>query len=396
MVEPVRVNRRKFLLASGGVAAAATSAQFVPATLLAQDKPLPPFASFKSPEAMIVHSANTMETDREVMGAPPITPLNELFVRNNLPAPSEEIVADPDIWSVEFEGVAEPGSMTLGEMKKLGVESVAAVLQCSGNGRAFFDHETSGTQWAVGAAGNVFWTGVPLRRILTAMGGTLQQSGFVTATGGEELPPGIDPLTIMVERSVPVEALENALLAYEMNGEPLKVAHGGPVRFVVPGYFGVNNVKYVRKVALTENESGSKIQQSGYRLRAVGDSGGPSQPSMYKMVVKSWVTEPMRDVSTGQVLVQGVAMGGDSPVSSVEVSVDGGATWNAANLSGPNLGRFAWRPFSYLVNLEAGTHLIASRARNDAGEEQPELFEPNHRGYGHNGWRDHAIELTVS
>lgn len=389
----VSLNRRKFLLATGG-AAAATG--MVPAVAIAQDTSLPEFAAWKDADAVIVHTPNTIETRREVSGAPPLTPSDELFVRNNLPAPPESIVADPDAWEVEIGGVGTPGTHTLGRLKEFGVVSVPAVLQCSGNGRLFFGHEASGTQWGVGAAGNVFWTGIPLSRIVDALGGAADGMNYVTGTGGEEIPPGLDPLTVMVERSVPIAALDRVMLVYEMNGEPLPLAHGGPVRMVTPGYYGVNNVKYVKRVALTAEESQAKIQQSGYRVRDVGVGGEASQPSMYEMVVKSWVTTPIGDTDTGNVVIQGVAMGGQTPVTGVEVSVDGGATWQAAEMTGPDLGPYSWRPFALVTQLGSGTHVIASRATNQAGDTQPKDFPPNHRGYGHNGWDAHAIELTVS
>jgi DMSO/TMAO reductase YedYZ molybdopterin-dependent catalytic subunit len=387
------LSRRTFLVSTTG-AFAATGVASTTTIAFGQDGSLPAYAAWKDGEAMIVHSNNTIETRRDAIGAPSVTPTRELFVRNNLPPPSEEIVADRDAWTVAFEGVANPREMTLGELRGLGVVTVPAVLQCSGNGRAFFDHEASGTQWSVGAAGDILWTGVPLRAVIDAMGGPAEGARFLTVTGGEELPAGIDPLTVLVERSVPIEAVDEALLAYGMNGEDLSLAHGGPLRLVVPGYFGVNNVKYVKRVALTPEESPAAIQQTGYRLRPVGEKGAPTQPSMWQMSVKSWVTEPLADASSGRILIQGVAMGGMASVEGVEVSTDGGETWQEATLTGPDLGAYAWRPFALSAELQPGTYLVASRA-TAGGETQPETFEPNERGYGHNGWRAHAVEITV-
>lgn len=391
----LRRDRRRFLLGSAG-AMVAGAGGLVPAMALGQDdQPLPDYAAWKDADDLIVHSDQTMETKRAALGARSLTPAPELFVRNNLPPPPEAIVADRDAWEIAFEGVADPKTMTLGELKRLGVETTACVLQCSGNGRAFFEHEASGTQWGVGAAGNVFWTGVPLRRVIQELGGPVEGVAFLTGTGGEEIPDGIKPATVMVERSVPLQAADTALLAFEMNGEPLPLAHGGPARLVNPGYFGVNNVKYVRRVALTPEESEAKIQQTGYRLRPVGVEGDPSQPSMWEMHVKSWITTPLMDARSGRTLIQGVALGGAEDLSLVEVSLDGGATWAEAGFTGPNLGRFAWRPFVLEAELQSGTYLIASRATDVRGVAQPEEFPPNERGYGHNGWRDHAIELKV-
>ncbi len=153
MIALPQINRRRFLISTAGAGVAAGG--MLPAIALAQDgTPLPAYADWKNPEDLIVHSEQTLETVRAAQGDT-MTPLVELFVRNNLPPPSPEVLDDRDAWEIEFAGVATPASMTLGELKSLGVETVASVLQCSGNGRAFFEHEASGTQWSVGAAGNV-------------------------------------------------------------------------------------------------------------------------------------------------------------------------------------------------------------------------------------------------
>jgi sulfite oxidase len=361
-----------------------------------QPRALPDYASWKDAEDLIVHSAQTIETKRGAFGSSGITPSTDLYVRNNLPPPDARVMRDADKWQVSVEGVRNPRSITLGELKRLGVESVAAVLQCSGNGRAFFEHKASGTQWTVGAAGNVFWSGVPLRALAEAMGGLAEGRRFITATGGEDIPPGVDPKTVMVERSVPVTAMEEALLAWEMNGEPVPLAHGGPLRLVLPGYYGVNNVKYVKRLAFTEQESDAAIQRTGYRVRPVGQRGAPDQPSMWEMPVKSWVTHPLRETEHGPVQVLGVAFGGSKGLRGVEVSTDGGKTWHQARFLGPDTGPYAWRPFAFAARLSPGAYTVASRATDADGNRQPEQMEPNERGYGHNGWSDHAVRLTVA
>jgi DMSO/TMAO reductase YedYZ molybdopterin-dependent catalytic subunit len=272
------------------------------------------------------------------------------------------------------------------------------VLQCSGNGRGFFGHKASGTQWTVGAAGCSFWTGVPMKAVVARLGGVKQGMRYMTSTGGETLPAGIDPKTVRVERSVPWTALEQALLVWELNGAPLPVAHGGPLRIVIPGYYGVNNVKYVQRVAFTEDETEANIQRSGYRVRPIGQKGAPTQPSMWEMNLKSFVTSPSGEgaVRAGAVQVHGVAFSGGSAVKAVEVSLDGGASWRAASFYGPLLGPYAWRQFVLPVTLSAGSYTVASRAIGFDGQVQPEQRIDNERGYGHNGWRDHAVKVTVA
>src|SRR5690606_42155546 len=107
-------------------------------------------AAWKDADSVIVHSANTIETRRGAFGDGVITPSRELYVRNNLPPPDASILDDRDAWTVEIQGVKNPRSFTLAELKTLGVETMATVLQCSGNGRGFFPHKPSGTQWQVG------------------------------------------------------------------------------------------------------------------------------------------------------------------------------------------------------------------------------------------------------
>ncbi|WP_299844446.1 sulfite oxidase [uncultured Jannaschia sp.] len=395
MTQMPRLKRRHFLVGAAGASGAAIVG--LPNVTLAQDgTPLPDYVAWKNADTMIVHSPETLETVRGAIGTSIVTPNDEVYIRNNLPAPDDSIVADRDAWEVTFEGLAEPMSLTVGQLKTVGVETIATVLQCSGNGRKFFEHEASGSQWETGAAGCIIWSGVPVRDLVAMMGGVAEGMDWLTGTGGEEIPEGLPPETVQVERSVPVAMMETAILAWEMNGEPIPLAHGGPLRLVIPGYYGVNNVKYIKRLAFTAEESPASIQQTGYRLRPVGEKGAPSQPSMYEMSVKSWITGPLMDAATGKVQIHGVAMGGTSAVETVELSLDGGETWADAPFVGPDLGPYAWRPFVVIADLEAGTHTLASRATNANGDVQPEDFPPNERAYGHNGWRAHAVDVTVA
>jgi len=197
--------------------------------------------------------------------------------------------------------------------------------------------------------------------VAEALGGVVPGAGYLTGTGGEKLPEGLDPLSIIVERSVPAAAMADALLAWEMNGVPISLAHGGPLRLIVPGYTGVNNIKYIKRLAFTAKETEAKIMSHGYRISPPGGKGEPSQPSVQEMTVKSWINSPAPDaagVRAGLVQVQGVAFGGLNGIKRVEVSLDGGKTWNDARLTGPDLGRYAWRQFVLPARLPAGSHTL--------------------------------------
>ena len=399
MADPRSFQRRHLLAGSASAVAAGLCGSSGRALAQPSSPSLPAYAGWKDPGSLIVHSAQTMETRRGAFGSAPITPADRLYVRNNLPAPDASIVADRDAWSLVVEGVKQPRTLSVRELKTLGVETVAAVLQCSGNGRGFFPAKPSGTPWTVGAAGCVFWTGVPLRAVAAALGGVDAGMRYITGTGGEKLPEGVDPKSVVVERSVPIRALEDALLAWEMNGTPLPVAHGGPLRLIVPGYQGVNNIKYIKRLAFTAGESDARIMAHGYRMTPPGEKAAPSQPSVLEMPVKSWIHTPSGEDGTlrgGLVQIQGVAFGGLHAVRRVEVSTDGGRQWREARFVGPDLGRFAWRQFVLEANLAPGTHLLASRATDAQGQVQPEHRTENLHGYNNASWADHAVKVVVA
>ncbi|CAN7493949.1 sulfite oxidase [Rhizobacter sp. LjRoot28] len=391
---------RRHLLAGSASALAAAGLGTWSSHAAAQAKPLPSYAAWKDANSVIVHSSSTIETRRSAFGTSVITPADQLYVRNNLPAPPASVLDNRDAWQVSIEGVRNPRTLTLGELKTMGLETVATVLQCSGNGRGFFPHKPSGTPWTVGAAGCVVWSGVPVRSVVEALGGVAGDTlVYMTGTGGEVLPEGVPVDSVLVERSVPLKAMGDALLAWEMNGAPLSLAHGGPVRLVVPGYNGVNNIKYVKRLAFTPTESTAKIMQHGYRMSPLGGKADPTQASVLEMNVKSWINSPHPESGTlkaGQMQIHGVAFSGTTPVTKVEVSVDGGKTWHAAHFVGPDLGRFAWRQFALHVKIPAGNYVMVSRATDAAGNVQPEHRLENQSGYSNNSWADHGVKVTVA
>jgi sulfite dehydrogenase len=406
MTELLPSLRRRQLLAGGAGALAGTGLiglatdAAAQASALAATPPraLPAYVVWKDGDAVIVHNPNELETKRSAFGNSAITSSDRLYVRNNVTPPDSSILADREGWQVAIDGVRNPRSFSVAELKTVGIETIATVLQCSGNGRAFFPHKPSGAKWTVGASGCVLWTGVPVRYVVEALGGAAPGMRYLTGTGGETFPAGIDPLTVMVERSLPIEALNDALLAWEMNGEPISLAHGGPLRLIVPGYQGVNNIKYVKHVALTAAESPAAIQKTRYRLNAIGTQPTPTDPSVLGMTVKSFVTSPSggEPVKAGIVYVTGVAFSGGTPIKRVEVSSDGGKNWIDAPFIGPDLGRFAWRQFALPLRMAAGSYVVTSRATDANGRVQPEQRSENAGGYANTSWADHAVKVVVA
>lgn len=401
------VNRRRMLAGSGATLAALglssrhalAAGETPPPAAAAAAKPLPAYVGWKDANSLIVHSSTTIETRRSAFGTGVVTPAEQLYIRNNLPAPDASILNDREAWMLSVEGVKNPRQLSLAQLRRMGLETVAMVLQCSGNGRGYFPSKPSGTPWQVGAAGCVIWSGVPVRAVVEALGGLAPGMEFMTGTGGEKLPDGLDPKSIIVERSVPRAAMADALLAWEMNGVPISLAHGGPLRLIVPGYTGVNNIKYVKRLAFTDRETEARIMSHGYRISPPGEKGEPSQPSVQDMAVKSWINSPGTDgkpLAAGRHEVQGVAFGGLHAVAKVEVSVDGGKTWALARFVGPDLGKYAWRQFALAVQLPAGPHTLVSRATDAAGNVQPEQRFENAGGYNNTSWADHGVKVSVA
>lgn len=363
-----------------------------------------------NPAHFVIHNRKplALESKRHQRLSAALTASEHLFVRNNLPRPSQSILKDREAWQLTIKGVKTPQTLSLKQLKTMGPATTEVmVLQCSGNGRAFFDHGASGSQWATGAAGCVSWTGVKVADVIAHLGGVDTRARYLTGTGGEPLPSGVPRNKVIVERSVPLKkGLNDCLLAWKMNGQPIPLSHGGPLRLVVPGYFGCNQIKYIKTLAATAEQSPAKIQQKGYRFRPIGDSGAPQQPSMWRMPVKSWVMSALvkpQDTALNQrytVQFAGVAFSGERGVSKVEVSIDQGITWRSARLTPtPDVKNQrsinAWHPFSVSLDLAKGTHQLVCRATDTLGEIQPKDRIENERGYGHNGWLDHGFTVSV-
>lgn len=348
----------------------------------------------KDADAFMLHDpgAPNAEPKREFMSASVVTAYSRFFVRNNLPV---HTVTDGEGFAISVEGVTRPGMVTVAELRRLPWVVVPAVLQCSGNGRAYFPDKSPGAPWAVGAAGLAFWAGVPVSVLAERFGGPAPETRFLTISGAERDTAD----KARVERSIPIaKGMQDALLALEMNGEPLRPAHGAPVRLVVPGYYGINWVKYPRRLAFTTAESDAPIMTTTYRVAPLGGMESADQETCWAMNVKSWIIAPLnaRPFPAGPISVRGVAFAGERAVRQVEVTTDSGRTWAAVRLVDPDLGHGAWRQFEFTFEATPGNHTLASRASDAAGNTQPELSKANLRGHRANGWRGPAVDVVVS
>jgi len=190
-------------------------------------------------------------------------------------------------------------------------------------------------------------------------------------------------------------------LAFDLNGGPLPPQHGFPLRLVVPGWYGMTNVKWLSRITVVDEPFAGYQQARGYHLRQDPDETGVP---VSRMVPRSLMVPPgipdfmtrQRTVSAGVVDLVGRAWSGQAPVSGVEVSVDGGASWEAASLGPAELGPWAWRSWTYAWHAVPGTYVLCCRARDEAGNEQP--LEPpwNVGGYANNAVQRVPVEVVES
>ncbi|KAB1197817.1 MULTISPECIES: sulfite oxidase [Haloferax] len=371
-----------------------------------------------------------------------LTPREEFYIRNHYVSPT----IDESEWQVSLTGLVDSEvELSMEEIKhSFGTESVAHTMQCSGNGRAYFEPQVGGNQWGFGAVGNTIWTGTPLSEILDAYGADTSAGNYLSVMGGEA-PEGEDIFT----RSIPMEkVMEDSILAYEMNGGPLSKEHGFPVRLLVPGWYGNNNVKWVDRMHVMdtmvigeeweteEQRLYTHWQQYSYRLIPEQDDDAVQYESidifdtqeqmentdqirnayMYDQLVKSLIGYPgqgqtVRPSPGGTIEVVGVAWAGDDAVETVEVSIDGGETWGEAEFYGPAYTTTGWRQFRYIwSDPSPGEHTLVSRATDEEGRTQPAIisapeeglrgiqddkFPWNEDGYANNAYMPHAVTCTV-
>jgi DMSO/TMAO reductase YedYZ molybdopterin-dependent catalytic subunit len=292
-----------------------------------------------------------------------------------------------DRYRLQLEGFDRPRALTLEELRARPAVSMPVTLECAGNGRALLDERPVSQPWLVEAVGTAAWTGTPLGPLLEEAGvpeGTAEIvfTGLDRGVeGGEERP---------YERSLPVqEAMrEDVLLVYGMNGQPLPPQHGAPLRLIVPGWYGMAQVKWLGTVTAVAEPYEGYQQKVAYRLRVDPDEPGTplSRIRVRSLVIPPGVPGfPERDrfLAPGPTLVGGRAWSGSAPIGRVEVSTDDGVTWLDAEL-GPTPGPFAWRRWSFRWEASPGHHVLVSRATDAEGDTQPLVAEPNLGGYANN------------
>ncbi len=326
----------------------------------------------------------------------PITPvgLHYLLIHYDIPH------VDAASWRLTVDGEVERDlSLDLADLRARPATELAATMECAGNGRARFEPRPISQPWLLEAVGTGRWRGTSLAGLLAEVGPTGAAREVLFTGLDRGLEKGEEQ---WFQRSLPLaEALRaEVLLAYDLNGAPLPPQHGFPLRLLVPGWYGMTNVKWLSRITLIEEPFTGYQQAQGYRLRQEADEPGEALDRIFPraLLIPPGIPDFMsreRTVERGQQTLRGRAWSGHAPISAVDVSVDGGETWSAATFEPADLGDWAWRGFTYEWDAtEPGACVICCRARDEAGNVQPLEAAWNVGGYANNSVQ--RVVVTVS
>ncbi len=324
-----------------------------------------------------------------------VTPTDKLFVRNNGQVP--EATRDAKAWKIKVDGeVNTPLEISLGDlMSRFPNVTYQLMLECGGNGRAFFEPEARGNQWTNGGAGCPMWTGVRLADVLKAAG--LKPSALFTGHYGADPTLAGETDKPTTSRGMPIAKAmeEHTLIAFKLNGQDLPLIHGAPVRLVVPGWAGSLSTKWLTRIWIRDKEhDGPGMGGFSYRVPkkpiVPGSKGDEKDTAILEaMPVRSVISFPADGArlpaGTRKLELRGNAWAGDSDIKSVEVTIDGGRTWKAATVNPPR-NKFAWQRFTAAVDVpSAGYYEVWARATDSKGATQPFVATNwNPQGYGAN------------
>jgi len=413
------ITRRKFgqIAGAAGLAAAAS-----PAMIKAAMAATPDSAEIivgKAP-GLIIHNAKlaVMETPLSMLRKYKHTPKDILYNRfhfphegdaawyaSTAPAPADMVKN----WTVRFGGLVQRSrTLTIADLEKRPQEQRVMVLQCAGNGRSYYaaKQKVAGGQWKNGGMGCVVWEGVPLKPLLDDLKMVpSSQAHWLTAEGWDQ--PGT-PVGSDFAKSYHLAdpALDHAIVALKMNGEPIPAQNGGPVRLVIPGFYGNMHMKLLTELNFTADQSNSAFQSMGYRMPLSPVEPGEFKANDYTIYnsvptygqkIKSVIFSPLPEdkPKAGMVEITGVAFNdGMGKITMVEVSADGGKTWMNADIA-PAESPWAWYHWSVKAKLMGGKNELMCRATDDLGRSQPMdgLTRWNPRGYEWNGVD--RVEITV-
>jgi sulfane dehydrogenase subunit SoxC len=295
---------------------------------------------------------------------------------------------DQATWRLRIGGEVErPLTLALDDVKARPSRTLTVTLECAGNGRALLAPRPLSQPWLREAVGTAEWTGTPLAPLLEEAGVSAGASEVVFTGRDRGIQGDVEHA---YERSLPLaDAMsDEVLLAYGINGQPLPPQHGFPLRLVVPGWYGMTHVKWLDAITVADRPFGGWQQAVAYHLRESEDEQGTP---VTRIRPRSLLVPPgipdfltrTRFTELGPCTIAGRAWSGWGPIERVEVSVDGGDTWEDADLAKP-VSDFAWRGWTYAWNAEPGEHELCSRATDATGRMQPLAPEWNFDGLCNN------------
>jgi sulfane dehydrogenase subunit SoxC len=312
-----------------------------------------------------------------------ITPpgLHYLLIHYDIPA------IDAGTFELLIDGLVDRSLLlNLDDLRSRPQVSSVVTLECAGNGRAQLLPRPVSQPWLTEAVGTARWTGVSLSSLLQEAG---IADGAVDAvfTGADHgIERGVEQ---DYQRGLPLpEAMaEGVMLAYEMNGAPLPPQHGAPLRLIVPGWYGMAHVKWLRRITLVAQPFDG-FQMRAYRMRDAADE--PGIP-LTRIEPRALLAPPgfpdfmsrRRVVKSGEVSIEGRAWSGWAPVTTVEVSVDGGDTWHPADLE-PALDSYGWARWSWIWLAKPGNYVVSARAADMSGRTQPLAQRWSRGGFANN------------
>ena len=337
----------------------------------------------------IEHEPHIGETPQRALDAW-LTPNPLFYVRNHFPIPDIRC----STWRLSIDGlVSRERRFTLQQLKQLPRVTLPVTMECAGNNRSDLNPPTPGNQFQSGAVSTAYWAGVRLSDVLKSAG-IRPGAREVLFEGHDVGRPEPDASEMPYTRSLPIDVAlhPDTLLAYEMNGQDLPKEHGHPIRLIVPGWYGMASVKWLRRLTVLDSGYSGYFQGHKYIIE---DEIGQSVP-LTMMGVKSLIGRPTEGetVSMGQVCVTGMAWSGQERIAQVDFSSDDGATWEPADIVGPSE-QYAWQKWHYSWNPAApGSYSLMSRAIDVLGNVQPMKSRWNRLGYMVNGVK--PVSVTVS
>lgn len=360
--------------------------------------------AFPEKRPMITYSDRPplLESPREVFTSA-LTPNDQFFVRWHMP--NIPTYNDPKTYTIKVDGLAEKElEITLEELKSDKYEQVelTAVLQCGGNSRSAFTPVAGGIQWGNGAMGCAVWKGVRLMDILKEAG--LKEDAVWLGFNGKEQAAYYETPSFIRELKIE-EIGQDVLLAYEMNGEDLPYLNGYPLRLIIPGSYSDSWIKMLSRISVANEYKKLFFMDVAYRVPDNAcECEEPEKPfektkPITKMNVKSVIGYPTSGMELNHkshFVVRGVAWDSGSGIKEVQVSIDGGKTWNKALLDDGKQGNYAYRTFRYSFKpMQYGEITIMSKAINNKGEEQPfaKDIQWNHGGYKYNGIDEVKVKI---